>query len=65
MKEQNGGITLISLVISIILLLILATVSIATLAGENGILTRAREAKILTEKANAEEQVKLAILRKL
>ena len=37
-KQCNKGITLIALVITIIVLLILAGVSIATLAGENGIM---------------------------
>ena len=44
-KDKNmrdKGITLIALVITIIVLLILAAVSIATLTGENGILIRAR-----------------------
>ena len=43
MKEnlkKVKGITLIALVITIIVLLILAGVSIATLAGDNGILKR-------------------------
>lgn len=44
MKKQKG-ITLIALVITIIVLLILAAISIATLTGENGILTKAETAK--------------------
>lgn len=40
----------------------MATVSIATLTGENGIISKAREAKEQTEKANIKEQVQLAIL---
>ena len=59
---KNKGITLIALVITIIVLLILAAVSIATLTGENGILTQASTAKSRTEKANIEEQLKLAVL---
>ena len=43
-KEKNG-ITLIALVITIIVLLILAGVAIATLTGDNGILTKAQNAK--------------------
>ena len=39
------GITLIALVITIIVLLILAGVSVATLTGENGLLTQAQVAK--------------------
>ncbi len=56
------GITLIALVITIIVLLILAGVSIATLTGDNGILTKAQTAKAETEKASEEEQLQLAQL---
>lgn len=45
-KVKQEGITLIALVITIIVLLILAGVSIAMLTGENGILTQANNAKI-------------------
>ena len=44
MKEQRG-ITLVALVITIIILIILAGISISTLVGENGIITKAKEAK--------------------
>lgn len=57
---RNKGITLIALVITIIVLLILATVSIATLTGENGILTRATDAKEQTEIAEEKEAIQLA-----
>ena len=59
-KDMNKGITLIALVITIIVLLILAGVSIATLTGENGILTRANDAKISTEIAEEKEKIELA-----
>ena len=58
---NNKGITLIALVITIIVLLILAGVSIAMLTGNNGILTQAGNAKTETAKAEAEEAVKLAV----
>ena len=58
---RNKGITLIALVITIIVLLILAGVSIATLTGENGILTRANDAKEQTEIASVKEQAQLDI----
>ena len=54
-KKNTRGITLIALVITIIVLLILAGVTIAALSGDNGILTRAKEAKKKTEQANQEE----------
>ena len=54
-KINNLGITLIALVITIIVLLILAGVSIAMLTGENGILTQAQRAKEETESAARNE----------
>ena len=42
---KKQGITLIALVVTIIVLLILAGVSIQMLTGQNGILKRAKEAK--------------------
>ena len=61
-RNTNKGITLIALVITIIVLLILAAVSIATLTGENGILTKARTAKKETDEATAIEKVKVAVM---
>ena len=61
-KETQKGITLIALVITIIVLLILAGVSIAMLTGQNGILTQAQNAKTTTENKSAEEKVKLAVM---
>ena len=61
-KETQKGITLIALVITIIVLLILAGVSIAMLTGQNGILTQANNAKNETELASAKEKVELAVI---
>ena len=60
--KEKKGITLIALVITIIVLLILAGVSIAMLTGQNGILTQAQNAKTTTENKSAEEKVKLAVM---
>ena len=60
-NEREKGITLIALVITIIVLLILAGVTIATLTGNNGVLTKATEAKDETTQSTAEEMVSLAI----
>ena len=49
MKKKNKGITLIALVITIIVLIILATISINTVFSDNGLITRAEEAKFKTE----------------
>mgnify|MGYP004639629747 FL=1 len=59
-KKQNG-ITLIALVITIIVLLILAAVSIAMLTGENGILTKASTAGEKNKEAEAKEKVELIL----
>ena len=59
-KVKNvKGITLIALVITIIVLLILAGVTIATLTGDNGILTKANEAKTRTNEKDEEEQIEI------
>ena len=60
-RKSTKGITLIALVITIIVLLILAAVSIATLTGQNGILTRADGAKRENEIASVKEQARLDI----
>ena len=59
-KAKENGITLIALVITIIVLLILAGVTISTLTDENGILTRASEASEETLRGQEKEQVDLA-----
>ena len=61
-KNTNKGITLIALVITIIILLILAGVSIATLTGDNGLLNKAGEAKEQTEVAEVKDRAQLDIL---
>ncbi len=64
-KEKRGnikGITLISLVITIIILIILAGVSINLVVGENGLFTKAREARQKFLNAQAEEEERLAEL---
>ena len=58
-KRQENGITLIALVITIIVLLILAGVTIAMLTGDNGIISKAMQAKIRTEEAKETEETGL------
>ena len=62
MSEYEKGITLIALVLTIIVLLILAGVSISMLTGDNGILTQAQRAKELTEASSEEEFIQLLII---
>ncbi len=57
--SKNRGITLIALIITIIVLLILASVSIAMLMGENGILTQSNESKIHTALGSIKEEINL------
>ena len=58
--KRERGITLIALVVTIVVLLILATVSIGMLTGENGIITQAQNSKEQTEIGYEKEQVSLA-----
>ncbi len=58
-KCNIKGITLVALVVTIIVLLILAGVSIVMITGNNGILTQAQKAKIATELSNYKEQLEL------
>ena len=64
-KNNKRGITLIALVITIVVLLILASVSIATLTGDNGILMQAQKAKKSTEEAAKNEKTDLAKMEEL
>lgn len=61
MLKKNGGITLIALVITIIVLLILAGVSIAMLTGQNGLLTRTTEAADKQVIAGAKDDITTAV----
>ncbi len=61
-EETNKGITLIALVITIIVLLILAGITIATLTGENGILSKSNVATQENQKVSAKEKVQIAVM---
>ena len=63
--KKQKGITLIALVITVIVLLILAAVTINALSGDNGILRRAREAKEKTGASQEEESVKVSVTEAL
>ena len=62
--KKSKGITLISLVITIIILLILAGVTLSLTLGDNGIITQAQKAKEAQEIAAIKEDFQLAILDK-
>ena len=60
-KKMSAGITLIALVVTIIVLLILAGISISMLSGNNSILSRAGQARDDAIVARENEQIKLAV----
>ncbi len=60
LETSMKGITLIALVVTIVVLLILAGVSIAMLTGENGIITQAKEAKDQTIISDEKESISIA-----
>ena len=62
MAEYNLGITLIALIITIIVLLILAGVTLNMVMGENGIIKKAQQAMQKTNISNAKEEIQLAIV---
>ena len=60
MLRKKQGITLIALIITIIILLILAGIGIATLTGDNGLFTRAQQAKDKTIEAQKNEEATIS-----
>ena len=60
-NNRQKGITLIALVVTIVVLIILATVSILTVFGDNGIISRAEESKKKTKEAMKKEKITLAV----
>ena len=63
-QKKENGITLIALVITIIVLLILAGVSVAMLTSENGIINQAQNAKEETEIASEREAIQLTMINR-
>ena len=57
--KRERGITLIALVVTIVVLLILAGVSLNLVLGNNGIITKAQDAKLMTRAGSAEDEVEL------
>ena len=57
--QNMSGITLIALVVTIVILLILAGVSMNLVLGNNGIITKSQETQIATRAAGAEDEVEL------
>ncbi|MEI3395417.1 MAG: type II secretion system protein [Clostridia bacterium] len=61
MKYREKGITLVALVITIVILLILAGIAIAALTGDNGLFSRAQQAKEETIKSQLKEEITMSI----
>ena len=59
--KSNKGITLVALVITIIVLLILAGVSISLVVGDNGVLTQAQKASQKTDVASARSALEMTL----
>ena len=60
--KEMKGITLVALVVTIVVLLILAGVSINTVLGDDGIIKKAKEAAEATKRASAEEEMNRLVL---
>ena len=60
-KVREYGITLVALIITIVILLILAGIAIAALTGNNGLFSRAQQAKEETIKSQLKEEITMAI----
>ena len=54
-KREEKGITLVALVVTLVILLILAGITIATLFGDNGVIKKAQKAKDETEQEEKDE----------
>ena len=58
-KESIKGITLIALVLTIVILIILASITVNMAFGENGIVEKAEQAKEMSESSSLKEQMEL------
>ena len=59
--KKNNGITLIALVVTIVVLLILASISIGVLTGDNGIINQAKQGKEETEISEEKEIINISV----
>ena len=62
MLKENKGVTLVALVITIIVLLILAGVTLSMVMGDSGIFSKANKASTETTISSAKDSVRLATL---
>lgn len=59
-KNNQKGITLIALVLTIIIMIILAGISMNAIIGDNGILNQAKKANMQSQDASAKEMLEMA-----
>ena len=60
-KRKNRGITLIALVLTIVILVILATITINFAFGENGLVSMTEDARDITTEATEKEEIEMAV----
>ena len=58
-SEKDNGITLVALVITVIIIIILATVTLNFTFGEDGIITKANQAKYMAELSTYKEELSM------
>ena len=63
-EKRENGITLVALVVTIVVLLILAGITITYVFGDNGVFGQASDAKVKTEIAKIEERAQMIYNRK-
>ena len=61
--KNNGGITLIALVVTILVLIILASISIKALTGDNGIIGQSKNAKEQAEIDSEKEVIETSVVQ--
>lgn len=60
--KKESGITLVALIITIVIMIILVTIVLAFALGNNGLINRARDSTIQTEKEQIKEQIKVELM---
>ena len=64
-RREDKGITLIALIITVVVLIILAGIGIGALVNQDGIVDKANEAKLETEKKDIEEQINIMTIQSM
>lgn len=63
-RKRENGVTLLGLVVTVIVLLILAGITVSLTIGENGIITKAQQAKDVLEKSTIIEAIRIVAMEK-